>query len=557
MHCGTFVEEPIVSAVPTEKAEPSRAKQTVTLKEDMVISYNTTTTPKKALPIWVYILPIAVFILAFLLTFVFLRSDISLFGGKGTTLGESRLLIVRCGDDLYYIDGEETVQLSENADGIESLFACVEQIADGTFFVVDNLRASDSPYEELTREGGKYIVGDLIMTTPDGEQTKIDENVYETVYSLYDDVCYYQVIEEDRQKICVVIDGETHDLTGWVDGNIDYDSGTPDGARTYFTIVDEDEMIVCVGEDGDYETVMQSDDFLYWLVSDSEEFNYIVKYSDDIFTFYAVEDDNVINTLPKAVDYDYNSENGTLVIQTTDGDVLVYRDNGYPIELESGLDKDDQLALVSAQGFRTDWVLYSKGNRLYIADVSQDRIDPLRIGSMDDWRYRVDPDTNYIYIKGDTDTLLTYHLGAEAADEVVFMDDIVEWNYIDGFPGGFYYITGDEDSYDYTEDKTDLYYYNGEKHILLQENAEWFVSHVVMAFDAEKVFWQANNHLYMADTDGDNTERVLRDAWWVTLAGDKVYGITYDGEVYLIDSDGDKTEIIDDVDDFLTYWPEW
>ena len=471
------------------------------------------------------------------------------------TESDSVLVVLR-GQELYYISGEESVLLSESAGDID-LFYGTEMIADGTIFVVENPQMSDSFYTPDNSDDEYYRVGNLYMITPDGKRKKIDESVYEVVYSQQDSVCYYQVVETDRQKLCVIIDGVSHDLTGWVDQNIVFEYGVPNGSLVYFRHITEDRVELCIGQGGAYEVAYESENNVYWLTGDDQDPVYIVDYAYDILHFSVYEDGEIVAELPDGVNWDINFKNGNLILESTDHDLLLFEDDSIPIVLATGMASYDELALVDIRGFATDWVLFSINKVLYILDTNDRATEPVMLGPVDEWYYSYDPVTETVYITGDADMVYIYVLGDEEARAVPLMEKAVNAYQMDGAAESFYYFTGDTDTYDYTVDSTDLYYYDGNQHVLLMSGAYWYVGKVVPAFDGAKVFYLANGNLYMADADGYNQQTALYDAWWVTESGGDIYAISYDGEVYLISEDGSQALIMDGVDDFLVLKPEW
>ncbi|MEX1307717.1 MAG: zinc ribbon domain-containing protein [Eubacteriales bacterium] len=567
-NCGTLAAYSHASSAQGHKTTPSYNTPTDHASSPM----DALGQPKKtALPIWVYVLPVVILLLAFIVVLIFTdvkfdgqsasKEDSIVFDGIAEPvyqpiLGEDPLLIAKKSEKLYYLNGEKPVLLSESAADTDLFFA-TEQIADGTFFVVDNLKKSESPYQPKISDNDVYRVGDLVMITPDGVRTHIDESVYEVVYSIYDEVCYYQVVEKDRQKLCVVKGGVSYDLTGWVDENIQFAYGATDGSLVYFHHLTKDGTELCIGQNGSYTVEYFSEYSAYWITGEDKDPITILEYANRAQHFSVYKDGEIVMTLQDGVNWDINYINSNLIIESIEHELILCQDSNTPIVLDSGIDPNSEIALVDARGYITDWLLYTKDHVLYILNTQDRKAQPIPLGPVKEWYFSYDPHTQTVYITGSPTTIYTYVLGEKSAKEIPFEDSAAYVYHIDGMAESFYYFSGDASTYDYTLDTTDLYYYNGSEHILLMRDASWYVGVVTSAFEGEKVLWLADGELYMANADGTNQQTVLSGAWWVAKSGDNIYGISYEGEVYLIFSDGSLALLMDGVDDVLVLDPEW
>ena len=562
-HCGALAES---------ASEPSAAAYDSSANKEYDFTGSASQTPKNAPRVWIYVLAVVLLLSAFIGMQFFLNSDSNvLFSVKSdnptitsqeaqtvykSELGKDTVLVARRGEKLYYVYGDEIVRLSESAGDID-IYISTEQIADGTFFVVENLKTSENAYAPLDLSSENYFVGDLVMITPDKKRTFIAENVYELIFSSYDDVLYYQVVETDRQKLCVVIDGKSHDLTGWVDGNIHFEFGAPDGSLVYFRHLTEDSTELCIGQNGSYDVTYTTENDAYWVTGDDQDPVIIVEYIDNIQHYLVVENGEIIATLPNGLACDANFANSNLIVESTAYEMILYEDYTSPVLLACGLTADDSFVLLYTSGYETDWLLYTVDQVLYILDTSDRAAEPILLGPVTEWYYSYDPETQSVYITGNPDIVYTYVLGDDQAKQVPLTESAVSAYNINGAAESFYYFTGDANTYDYTIDYTDLYYYNGSEHVLLMSDASWFVGVVVPAFNNEKVLWLANGELYMANPDGTNQQTLMESAWWVLNSGGNIYGISYDGEVYLLSSDGSHTLLLDGSDDFFTLDPKW
>ncbi len=572
MHCGAQApeSEPAARTPQQGSSSESSAAHTRGYAELAVL-------PERRVSPWLVIVPVLVLIFSFIITLALLtQNSVPGISSANTTvqgtvqneenrtdwieyhsarLGMDELLLILSDDNLYYLDGITPHLLSDSAWDMD-MFSSNEQIADGTFFVVESLAPSSNSGTGLYDE--PYVVGDLIMITPDGERTLIDHHVYEVVFSQYDQVCFYQVVEDNRQKLCVVKDGVSHDLTGWINGNIIYDEGSPDGGKAYFCLQDDSGTSACIAQNGDYEVIKSDLSHPYWLVNDDQNHIYLSEWDDDSYSFFAFADGKIVSVISGVSDYTFNYDSGALAAGRPDGTLELWTSADEMRVIATGFSDESGLAFARSRDGASNILLYSIDRTVYLADFTQSDDSARVVGAIDDWTYTFDSATGTIYIYGDPTGMYVYSYASKKVSHIPFHIDGADAFAVFGREKGFYYTDDlSDENYDFAVDTTDLYYYDGSRQIRLTKDGSWFVGNVLSVFDGQKLVWQTDGVLMMADADGKHQKVILDDPHFAVEACGNLYAFDNDGGVYIIGEEGESYLIFEGMDDFMTYKPEW